>query len=118
MTATAHSSAGALWPTLTFALPDKDIRHVSGSELVNKVAIVAVKLFSRLATGVNRVRNMATYKVVMVRHGESAWNAENRFCGWFDADLAESGVAEAKKAAQVASSTVTISAKIVVIVNC
>jgi len=71
-----------------------------------------------LATGVNRVRNMATYKVVMVRHGESAWNAENRFCGWFDADLAESGVAEAKKAAQVASSTVTISAKIVVIVNC
>jgi len=44
---------------------------------------------------------MATYKVVMVRHGESAWNAENRFCGWFDADLADSGVAEAKKAAQV-----------------
>jgi 2,3-bisphosphoglycerate-dependent phosphoglycerate mutase len=43
---------------------------------------------------------MATYKVVMVRHGESAWNAENRFCGWFDADLAESGVEEAKKGAQ------------------
>ena len=45
--------------------------------------------------------NMSTYKIVMVRHGESAWNAENRFCGWFDADLADSGVAEAKKAAEV-----------------
>jgi len=44
---------------------------------------------------------MATYKVVMVRHGESAWNAENRFCGWFDADLAESGIEEAKKGAKV-----------------
>ncbi|ESN97665.1 hypothetical protein HELRODRAFT_157532 [Helobdella robusta] len=43
---------------------------------------------------------MATYKVVMVRHGESAWNAENRFCGWFDADLADCGVVEAKRAAQ------------------
>jgi 2,3-bisphosphoglycerate-dependent phosphoglycerate mutase len=44
---------------------------------------------------------MAVYKVVMVRHGESAWNAENRFCGWHDADLAESGVEEAKRAGQV-----------------
>ena len=44
---------------------------------------------------------MAKYTVTMVRHGESAWNAENRFCGWFDADLAESGVEEAKKGAQV-----------------
>jgi 2,3-bisphosphoglycerate-dependent phosphoglycerate mutase len=41
------------------------------------------------------------YRVVMVRHGESAWNAENRFCGWFDADLADSGVAEAKNAGKM-----------------
>jgi len=46
-------------------------------------------------------RTMATYTVVMVRHGESAWNAENRFCGWYDADLADSGVAEAKRAGEV-----------------
>jgi len=51
--------------------------------------------------GVKLVRNMATYKVTMVRHGESAWNAENRFCGWFDADLAASGEEEGKKAAKV-----------------
>jgi len=44
---------------------------------------------------------MATYTVTMLRHGESAWNAENRFCGWYDADLADVGVGEAKKAAQV-----------------
>jgi len=37
----------------------------------------------------------------MVRHGESVWNAENKFCGWYDADLAESGVAEAKLGGKV-----------------
>jgi len=36
-----------------------------------------------------------TYKIVMIRHGESKWNQENRFCGWFDADLSEQGVKEA-----------------------
>ncbi|KAK1883565.1 Phosphoglycerate mutase 2 [Dissostichus eleginoides] len=29
----------------------------------------------------------AVHRLVIVRHGESAWNQENRFCGWFDADL-------------------------------
>jgi 2,3-bisphosphoglycerate-dependent phosphoglycerate mutase len=37
----------------------------------------------------------------MIRHGESQWNKENRFCGWFDADLAESGVEEAKNAGKM-----------------
>jgi len=41
------------------------------------------------------------YQVVMVRHGESQWNKENRFCGWFDADLAETGVEEAKNAGRM-----------------
>ncbi len=40
-------------------------------------------------------------KLVLVRHGESQWNKENRFTGWTDVDLAESGVAEAKKAGQL-----------------
>lgn len=31
------------------------------------------------------------YKIVMIRHGESLWNKENRFCGWFDSDLSEKG---------------------------
>lgn len=41
------------------------------------------------------------YKVVLVRHGESAWNKENRFTGWTDVDLSEKGVEEAKNAGRV-----------------
>lgn len=44
---------------------------------------------------------MATYKIVLVRHGESEWNKMNKFCGWYDADLSELGVQEAKKAGEV-----------------
>lgn len=39
-------------------------------------------------------------KLVLLRHGESNCNKENRFGGWIDADLSEKGVAEAKKAGQ------------------
>ncbi len=35
------------------------------------------------------------YKVVLMRHGESQWNLENRFTGWVDVDLTEKGRAEA-----------------------
>ena len=37
-------------------------------------------------------------KVVLIRHGESVWNKENRFTGWTDVDLTEKGVGEAHKA--------------------
>lgn len=37
------------------------------------------------------------YKLVVVRHGESAWNKENRFTGWQDVDLSEKGIQEARK---------------------
>ncbi|MCX8093221.1 MAG: 2,3-diphosphoglycerate-dependent phosphoglycerate mutase [Candidatus Goldbacteria bacterium] len=40
------------------------------------------------------------YKLVMVRHGESLWNKENRFTGWVDIDLSDKGKEEAKKAGQ------------------
>lgn len=38
------------------------------------------------------------YKVVLLRHGESEWNKENRFTGWTDVDLSEKGVLEAHNA--------------------
>lgn len=41
------------------------------------------------------------YKLVLVRHGQSAWNLENRFTGWTDVDLTEQGVAEAKLAGKL-----------------
>ena len=40
-----------------------------------------------------------SYQLVLLRHGESAWNKENRFTGWIDVDLAPSGVEEARRAA-------------------
>lgn len=38
------------------------------------------------------------YKLVLVRHGESVWNKENRFTGWTDVGLSEKGIQEAKTA--------------------
>jgi len=38
------------------------------------------------------------HKVVLLRHGESTWNKENRFTGWMDVDLSEKGLAEAQTA--------------------
>ena len=37
-------------------------------------------------------------KLVLVRHGESEWNLQNRFTGWVDLDLTEKGISEAKAA--------------------
>ena len=41
------------------------------------------------------------YKVVLLRHGESTWNQENRFTGWTDVDLSERGRAEAAEAGRL-----------------
>ena len=35
------------------------------------------------------------YKIVLIRHGESVWNKENKFTGWTDVDLSEKGYQEA-----------------------
>ena len=36
-------------------------------------------------------------KLIIIRHGQSIWNAENRFTGWVDVDLSEKGIEEAEK---------------------
>lgn len=41
------------------------------------------------------------HKIVLLRHGESTWNKENRFTGWTDVGLSEKGVAEAHEAARL-----------------
>jgi 2,3-bisphosphoglycerate-dependent phosphoglycerate mutase len=41
------------------------------------------------------------YKVVLLRHGESTWNKENRFTGWTDVDLTDKGQEEAREAARL-----------------
>ena len=37
-------------------------------------------------------------RIVLLRHGQSLWNKENRFTGWTDVDLSEQGIKEAVKA--------------------
>lgn len=44
---------------------------------------------------------MAVYKLVLLRHGQSTWNLENRFTGWTDVDLTEQGWQEARNAGQL-----------------
>ncbi|MFA5355936.1 MAG: 2,3-diphosphoglycerate-dependent phosphoglycerate mutase [Candidatus Omnitrophota bacterium] len=41
------------------------------------------------------------YKLILLRHGESTWNKENRFTGWTDVDLSDKGTGEARKAGQL-----------------
>ena len=40
-------------------------------------------------------------KLILTRHGQSTWNAENRFTGWVDVDLSNKGVEEAEKSGQI-----------------
>jgi 2,3-bisphosphoglycerate-dependent phosphoglycerate mutase len=41
------------------------------------------------------------HKLVLIRHGESTWNLENRFTGWTDVDLTPTGVAQAQEAGRL-----------------
>src|SRR6478752_6566811 len=41
------------------------------------------------------------HKLVLLRHGESVWNKENRFTGWTDVDLSEQGLEEAHAAGRL-----------------
>ena len=40
-------------------------------------------------------------RIVLLRHGQSTWNKENRFTGWTDVDLTQEGVAEAVRAGEL-----------------
>jgi 2,3-bisphosphoglycerate-dependent phosphoglycerate mutase len=44
---------------------------------------------------------MTTKKLVLLRHGQSQWNKENRFTGWIDVPLSDEGIGEAKEAARL-----------------
>ena len=41
---------------------------------------------------------MSVHKLVLLRHGQSQWNLENRFTGWVDVDLTDQGRTEARNA--------------------
>ena len=44
------------------------------------------------------------HKLVLIRHGESTWNLENRFTGWTDVDLTPTGIEQAKAAGRLLKS--------------
>ena len=46
-----------------------------------------------------KIASMA--RLVIIRHGESVWNKENKFTGWMDIDLSEKGIEEAKNAGRI-----------------
>ena len=46
------------------------------------------------------MRRMSAHRLVLLRHGQSQWNLENRFTGWTDVDLSDQGEREARAAAE------------------
>ena len=48
-------------------------------------------------------------RIVLLRHGQSQWNLENRFTGWTDVDLTEQGMEEARSGARVVKAMVPLS---------
>lgn len=62
-------------------------RSDSSGRVNTGIVTVTLKLNPCVSSNLKKM----VFKIVMVRHGESAWNKENRFCGWFDADLSENG---------------------------
>ena len=71
------------WPT-----PQARVRTVLGAIIKSVVDI-------------HPDRDPIMYKLVLIRHGESTWNLENRFTGWVDVDLTPTGVSQAISAGQL-----------------
>ena len=44
-------------------------------------------------------------EIILIRHGQSEWNAKNKFTGWVDSDLSEKGKLEAKYAGELIKNT-------------
>jgi 2,3-bisphosphoglycerate-dependent phosphoglycerate mutase len=54
-----------------------------------------------LSPGLDRGREVLMHTLVLLRHGESFWNKENRFTGWIDVDLSPGGIEEAREAGRL-----------------
>ena len=50
------------------------------------------------------MRHMPNYKLILLRHGESEWNAKNLFTGWVDVRLSATGEGEAKRGGELLKS--------------
>jgi 2,3-bisphosphoglycerate-dependent phosphoglycerate mutase len=59
------------------------------------------RFFEGIVRYLRKSEDNGMYTLVLLRHGESEWNKENRFTGWTDVDLSEKGVAEAEEAGRM-----------------
>src|SRR5438132_14356862 len=86
-------------------VPSRSSGHKSNPPLTQAIAIssqlsstnCACRVRSKVACNY-RMRSMSTHRLVLLRHGQSQWNLENRFTGWADVDLSEQGEREARAA--------------------
>ena len=63
--------------------------------MIRSQIIIFTDGFSCIVINLMVVINLMGVMILMVmmgRHGESEWNQQNRFCGWFDANLSETGI--------------------------
>ncbi len=65
------------------------------------IIVIINKIVLKLAIFVKKMLNIFMAKLVLIRHGESQWNLENRFTGWVDVDLSPKGFEEAKSAGEL-----------------
>ena len=49
--------------------------------------------------------------LILIRHGQSVWNAENKFTGWVDVDISPKGIEEAANAATIIKKKIVINIK-------
>eukprot|EP01016_Furgasonia_blochmanni_P046161 TRINITY_DN660_c0_g1_i2.p1 TRINITY_DN660_c0_g1~~TRINITY_DN660_c0_g1_i2.p1 ORF type:complete len:354 (+),score=95.04 TRINITY_DN660_c0_g1_i2:47-1063(+) len=66
--------------------------------MFNKTAVFLFKNKAAASTFSRGFASQGQYKIVFLRHGESTWNKENRFTGWTDVPLSETGIQEARAA--------------------
>ena len=62
-------------------------------KLIRTIPAVSRRFLSSPAAG--------PYTLVLVRHGESTWNEENKFTGWYDCPLSKKGLGEAQAAGKL-----------------
>lgn len=65
------------------------------------VSRVAMRSPAALSTSRRFLSMSKTYQLVLVRHGESTWNDENKFTGWYDCPLSKKGEEEAMNAGKL-----------------
>ena len=77
MVASAQFSGSGMW--FSAELWQHKIKRLSKFQQFG--IYVSLEVVLRLSK-IRALIRMATYEIVMIRHGESTWNQENKFCGW------------------------------------